>query len=389
MWHTEILPYTADLRPEKVLPETPRRDGNFFLSRTWINSYVSHWSSHEHYGVLRLIARNDNHSPTLFSWISKCDRKSALGFRIRALGFNFNPRLNDRNISIEANDFYESERNSNHASKQVNNSTFQSPFACMLECLRARNDWDELHLNIVDDCQAKALRKAAKCNKLLIQETGRDTTFSVDFDLIRERHHGEYISTRSPNTRQKLRRARKAVDQFAGTPILETPNDLTQALEWFADLARLHMLRWPLKGSDAFGFHDVGFRQFHEQLAVLLWHSKQFNLVRVSAGQLLLGYIYNITYCGTIHFLMSGINYVEAKQFQPGFLCHLLAIENGILTDAKRYDFLVGAAQYKESLSTDQQKFSSFVVRRRTSLFQIEQFARSIKQLFKFLMKKR
>jgi CelD/BcsL family acetyltransferase involved in cellulose biosynthesis len=76
-------------------------------------------------------------------------------------------------------------------------------------------------------------------------------------------------------------------------------------------------------------------------------------LLRLSAGERLVGYLYNFEFRGNAANYQSGFDYEGAKRHQtPGLTCHHYAIVDAASRGFDRYDFLAGDDRYKRSLAT-------------------------------------
>ncbi|MBV8913641.1 MAG: GNAT family N-acetyltransferase, partial [Acetobacteraceae bacterium] len=81
----------------------------------------------------------------------------------------------------------------------------------------------------------------------------------------------------------------------------------------------------------------------------------EVDLLRVSAGPVLVGYLMNFNYNGEVSAYQSGFNYsVVGQHLKPGLTSHYLAIEAYRAAGASIYDFLAGADRYKLSLANAQ-----------------------------------
>jgi CelD/BcsL family acetyltransferase involved in cellulose biosynthesis len=144
-----------------------------------------------------------------------------------------------------------------------------------------------------------------------------------------------------------------------GDLALEYADSQEKVQDWMNELAILHTARWHSLNGPSAGFSSKLFRNFYLGLAQTLHQQGHLSLVRCRAGETVLGYLFNVCFASKILFLMSGINYSVGSNLKPGYLTHLLAIEHALSKNLDSYDFLIGEANYKRSLSNQESNFIS------------------------------
>ena len=75
------------------------------------------------------------------------------------------------------------------------------------------------------------------------------------------------------------------------------------------------------------------------------------DLLRVSAGEQEVGYLYNFTADGWTMAYQAGLTPPPDNRWKPGLVCHAAAIGLCLTRGDRFYDFLGGSARYKASLS--------------------------------------
>jgi CelD/BcsL family acetyltransferase involved in cellulose biosynthesis len=154
---------------------------------------------------------------------------------------------------------------------------------------------------------------------------------------------GNYLATRSANTRQQLRRSLRALEKHFGKTRLTAASCTTEALKWFKEIAPLHRARWPRDGKPT-QFDNPKFVAFHETLINSSFDSGSIDLLRLESGGVAIAYLYNLKSGGHVSFYLSGIDYALARKFHPGMLAHWLAIERYLSNGGSAYDFLMEVA---------------------------------------------
>lgn len=166
-------------------------------------------------------------------------------------------------------------------------------------------------------------------------------------DLAALRAEGrEPMAAFSANTRQQLRRSLRAYAAQGPLAIQRAP-DAATAHAWLDALALLHQQTWIGRGQQG-AFGNSFFLRFHHALI----DRAPIEILRISAGEAVIGYLYNFRHQGQVHAYQSGFDYQAATRHQkPGLTCHWLAIALHHREGASTYDFLAGADRYKRSLA--------------------------------------
>jgi hypothetical protein len=331
------------VEPSKDAVDTASSGPSVFLSTWWLSHYVKLWEQGDQY----------LQSTNPFCIFGQRAFKSRLGFTYKRLGLNqsLEPRL--ESLTLEENGFA--------------NTTSQQSLQLLPQLLTQLNNkkgWDELRFSAVNQPLADALFGWAKTSGLIAYEYSNDETFWVDFSTLAQSDNEPYLSSRSANCRQQLRKAKRQIQDQLGELAIETATSIEQANLWLNCLGRLHQQRWPSK-NPLEGFSNPQFGQFFSTLIEDGLAEGKVQLVKISAGVKPIGYLYNLVKDGRVSFLMSGIDYDGTDKYKPGLLCHWLAIEMNLANGMQVYDFLNGANRYKESLSTHRAAVKTVVIARK------------------------
>jgi CelD/BcsL family acetyltransferase involved in cellulose biosynthesis len=216
--------------------------------------------------------------------------------------------------------------------------------ACLRAALRA-GIGRRLVLSGVDDAHADAARQVGAVRL----RASRPAPF---LDLARARETGGVLAQFSANTRYQLRRAQRAYEAD-GKVRIERAGTEAEALAWLAALAALHQTSWRARGRPG-AFAEPAFVNFHRSLVARSAAGARTDLLRVSAGPAVIGYLYNFAAAGRVSAYQSGFDYAAAgasSHRKPGLVCHKLAMELYAAEGFGCYDFLAGADRYKRSLS--------------------------------------
>ncbi|HYZ61474.1 MAG TPA: GNAT family N-acetyltransferase [Acetobacteraceae bacterium] len=173
----------------------------------------------------------------------------------------------------------------------------------------------------------------------------------VDFSAVPEDQ--PFIERLSRNTRHQLRRSNRLYEVH-GKLTLSRADTVETALDYLNKLIMLHDITWKARGK-AGAFATAAVRRFHHALIARGVPGGEVDLLRITAGPVLVGYLMNFNHNGQVSAYQSGFNYSAAGPHQkPGLTCHYLAIEAYRAAGAAVYDFLAGADRYKLSLANAQ-----------------------------------
>ncbi len=157
-----------------------------------------------------------------------------------------------------------------------------------------------------------------------------------------------YLDTLSPGTRAQIKRSQRA---YGPDLVLAPARSLDQALGWFAELCALHQASWTARGQPG-AFATVEMRRFHQTLIARGWAEGQVDVLRVSAGDRVVGLLYVFVRDGDVLSYQSGFSYDPSRpREKPGLVSHALAIAHYAASGAHRYDLLAGADRYKLALA--------------------------------------
>jgi len=153
----------------------------------------------------------------------------------------------------------------------------------------------------------------------------------------------------SANTRQQLRRSLRAWEAIGPLTLdVAAPGEAGGYLD---ALAELHQRYWTGRGKPG-AFTQPFFGRFHHALLRRAADRQSLDLIRISAGERVAGYLYNFVHDGWVAAYQSGFDFgPDADRLRPGLICHLMAIQHYAGAGMRRYDFLGGEARYKRSLA--------------------------------------
>lgn len=173
-------------------------------------------------------------------------------------------------------------------------------------------------------------------------------SYSLDLQRL-QASDGDIAAVLSANARQQLRRALREFER-RGPLRLTAASTLREAVAFFAELKELHCRSWTRRGRPH-AFTEAFFEQFHQLLVTRSFAAGVIHLLRVSAGDRALGYLYNFRFGDRVYAYQSG--FAEAARHEhPGLICHALAIRDAYRAGHRVYDFMAGDNRLKQRFST-------------------------------------
>lgn len=186
----------------------------------------------------------------------------------------------------------------------------------------------------------------------------------VDLDGLRQ-SGGDHLAALSRNTREQIRRSVRKYREF-GELRLEVAGSLAEANFMFDEMVAMHETRWKSVGQLG-GFSTPARRLFHRAFIRHAFQAGQAQLLRVRAGDTVLGVLYNLVANGHVCFYQSGMRVEESNQLKPGLVTHHMAIQHYLEAGCRLYDFLPsspGEGRYKSSLATSMSRVGTALLQR-------------------------
>lgn len=247
---------------------------------------------------------------------------------------------------------------------------------CLTWLLQHKELWDELNLGGLDTAATGAWAKAARKADLGFRIWSKVRCDYVDLSKVRNSGTG-YLDCLSRNSRYQIRRAIRLYET-TGPLSLTAAQTPAEGFAFLEELRDLHQTSWIRRGHPG-AFASEYYGRFHHDLVSGWSGSGDIQLLRVSAGNQVIGYLYNLVKDGVVYAYQSGFNYDSDPRRKPGLVSHAFAIEYNLKSGARIYDFMAGKAQHKKSLGTDVDEMTWPVVYRKLTKLRIENLLRDLK----------
>ena len=243
--------------------------------------------------------------------------------------------------------------------------------AAMGHLLAAHPDWDEFYL---DGLHRSELVESLRLCGARLHCTGRRRCFFVSLAGLRTQDRG-YLEAIGSKTRHNIRRSIREYEKL-GALRLDEAGSVTQARSYLVRLRHFHQRYWEAKGM-AGSFANDFFRSFHDRLVERAFADGAIQVLRLTAGDTEVGYLYNFVHRGRVYNYQSGFDYeVNTTQNRPGLVSHTYAVGHNLERGHAMYEFMAGDSEYKESLGMDSRLMVWGVVRRERWWVRLEEALR-------------
>lgn len=160
----------------------------------------------------------------------------------------------------------------------------------------------------------------------------------------------DVMDTFSANTRHQVRRSMRAYAAL-GHLALHRAATPAEAHAFLDELALLHQQTWIARGKPGC-FAQPFFARFHHALIDRAMARNEIDLFRITAGDEVVGVLYNFRHRGRSLAYQSGFAYgLGGQHAKPGLTSHVMAMRFCLEAGLDVYDFLAGEDRYKTSLS--------------------------------------
>lgn len=370
----EALPGLDELGEQWCALE-PRSDCSFFTSWNWTGSWLATLPELTGLRLLRVTAEGET---VALAIVSSRRRSWRAGMSLRGLFFHVTGDDHFDRITPEHNDLL---------------CVRQHAVAVRRELIGALNrldrGWDELHLPGVTPYAEWTEPLPAG---VWVEHRREEESFAVDLDAVRAAGAGaaasgasveslieSHLGLLSANTRSQVRRSIKEVRKLGEMQLIEAAS-VEEALRHLRGLRDLHQSCWVARGEPG-AFGHPYFEAFHTKLIETAHPRGEVQLLKLQAGDSVLGYLYNFKWRGRILNYQSGFAYdTVSKHARPGLVAHALAVAVAAQRGEMIYDFMAGANRTKESLANRRYQLDWIVLRRARARFRLEAGLKMIKQ---------
>lgn len=238
-----------------------------------------------------------------------------------------------------------------------------------------RKEWDELIISGVDIESPIINNKLINKLGLMSEITAISECNYIDLDKLRNQGK-DYLLTLSRNTRYQINRSIRKYNDY-GEIKISIAASLNEALVYFNELKTLHQIHWKKKGHKG-SFSNENWEKFHKNIIRASIDTGKIQLVRISAGKKVIGYLYNLIMNRHVFAIQSGFNYENNSNLHPGYVSHYMAIKYNLEHGNYIYNFLAGKARYKKSLANESNQLVWIKLQRKKSRLLVERIVKII-----------
>jgi CelD/BcsL family acetyltransferase involved in cellulose biosynthesis len=232
--------------------------------------------------------------------------------------------------------------------------------------------WDELYLGGVPIDYIATLERYG----LPLRIAARKPSAAIDFTALRANRR-DYLDELSANTRYQIRRAVRLYEK-RGPLRLDVARGGVQALAFLDELKLLHQRRWERRGKGG-AFSYPFLERFHRSLIGRSLPEGNAEVLRISAGEQPIGYLYNFIWRGWVGTYLSGFAYEDDARLKPGLVSYYLCAERHLANGMAVQDFLAGGERYKTNLGKPGPDMFWLALQRPRLRFRLESALRRIK----------
>jgi CelD/BcsL family acetyltransferase involved in cellulose biosynthesis len=217
-------------------------------------------------------------------------------------------------------------------------------------------------------------------------ENRKGVCYSVDLDSLKTSKQ-DYLATLSPSRRYHIRRSIKEYAKLGPLALVAAQSE-GEAIFFLEELRKLHQAYWEKKGS-AGAFANLFFYEFIHRMVKTRFAGGVVQLLRITAGNRAIGYLFNFVYQGHVYQYQSGFDYAVCKKYNsPGYVSHLYGVEYNLKVGHRIYDYMAGESNYKKSMGKPMTVLSWQVVQRNLVTFRVEDFIRSTVRVLRKILRK-
>ena len=225
--------------------------------------------------------------------------------------------------------------------------------------------FDELHLQGVPELYARHARISGIRQVLM----SKQRSWNVDLNKLRASGKS-YLESLSANTRYQIRRAAKLYGA-RGRVVAKHADNLQEALTFYEAMKKESTAYWSRRGKTG-SFSYPFFDRFHTRLVSECIPKGTVEVVRLTSGDRVIGYLYNFIYRGWVYAYQCAFVFENDPKYKPGLLAHALCIEQHLKNGSALYDFLPGYSRYKSNLGTPGIEMLDIVLQRPTATLTLE-----------------
>jgi len=165
--------------------------------------------------------------------------------------------------------------------------------------------WDEFHMVRSSPIYQPNLILKDQSSKEYEINMESEECYFVDLEKVR-RNNNDYLSLLSQNRRQQIRRSIKEYEKL-GEIVVRVAETKEEALDFFDEFVKLHQKSWSERGYPGAMSTEYTIN-YHKNFISRRFGNNEIQVMKTSAGNHTLGYLYHFVYDGRVYFNLSGFN---------------------------------------------------------------------------------
>ncbi|MFL0796119.1 MAG: GNAT family N-acetyltransferase [Cellvibrionaceae bacterium] len=316
----------------------------------------------------------DDKSLVAFAFVVLCKERRRHIFHREIVYLNEYP-VQGYDFVIEYNDFV----------CQCRGTNSTGLWHALIVALRESFSLDEICIRLTSRKNVQELISIAKESDLNIDVEKEDGDAFADFSLF-DSWYALERGLLSSNKRSQISRSNRSYAGRYGEIVLKEADSQDEALLWFSLMGEYHTKTWNERSLPGV-FSESAWVAFHERVIKVGFPKGEVQLLRVSAGDHCVGYLYNFLRERKVYNIQSGFYYEAENKYKPGILSHYLAMRYCYSKGLIEYHFLAGGESYKKSLSNESVRLQTVSLKERHFSMRLEEglvfLVRKAKQLMR------
>ena len=179
----------------------------------------------------------------------------------------------------------------------------------------------------------------------------------IDLSELRDGGNDYLPTVLSSKARGAVRRTARKLQAGFGELCVTIAATIEEKLAFFQAMVQLHESHWSEEEQDRGAFGNPRILRFHEHLIAQSSDAEGAQLIRVNAGDHIVGYVYNLAWRDTLYFYQAGIDYRRfGDSGSPGLLLLTRAVEHALASGMTRFELMAGDSAYKRTLGMAENK---------------------------------
>jgi Acetyltransferase (GNAT) domain len=242
------------------------------------------------------------------------------------------------------------------------------------------SDWDEFLISSLNSSQYQDCIASTGNMKWLIDKRCFVWSKNIENLLTQE----ALLESFKRKSRQQLRQTIKAFEEL-GEIKVECASSLDQARDFFNHMGEVHSKRWAAVGRRG-SFANNIWQGFHKRLIDRYFDAGIIQLLKISAGDQLLGFLYGHFYKGKIYMHQTAFTQADDNKLRFGYASHFYAMLLNAQNGVTEYDLLPDfECSYKKFFTDPGEEIVWVALKRDRLKFKVERMIEKIMSVYRWI----